>query len=125
MSTDKITKVKTVLGIVAMTSLAALTPPADAKTLDSSQTFQNILRQAKLSLDNQNQQLGERSMHSSLKKIDDSFKTARPFCCNYGCGQVPVCVKDSSTGVSLSPNERTITATDDERDSRPKTGGCF
>lgn len=128
MPANKSSQVKVALGAIAMTSLAALTPPADAKTLDSSQSFQNLLRQANLSLDNQNQQMGEQSAYSSFQEADGSFKTAVPFTC---CIRPWSCCNTretdtSETDISFNSDDRTsVTAHYDQLDTQPKTGGCF
>ena len=77
MSTNKASQVKFVLGIIAMTSVAALTPAANAKTLESSSVLQNIMSQAKLSLDSPMQQLNKPLATPSLEKLEGATKLAK------------------------------------------------
>jgi len=73
MSMNKASKVKFVLGIIAMTSFAAITPAtANVTTLEPSSSFQNIMSQAKLSFDSPTQQLKRHNTSSSLKKLNPS-----------------------------------------------------
>ncbi|MBD2775798.1 hypothetical protein [Iningainema tapete] len=74
---NKASKVKFVLGIVAMTSLAAINPAAaNATTLESSLAVQNIMSQAKLNLDSPTQQS---EILPSLEKLQASSElAARP-----------------------------------------------
>ena len=53
---NKASKVKFVLGMIAMSSIAALAPAANAATLKSNQALGDILSQAKLNLDSATQQ---------------------------------------------------------------------
>jgi hypothetical protein len=53
---NKANRVKFVLGMIAMTSFAALTPGANAATLNANPALANILSHAKLNLDSPMQQ---------------------------------------------------------------------
>jgi hypothetical protein len=66
---NKASKVKFVLGLIVMTSCAALTSPANAGTLKSNPTFGDIMSQAKLNLKSSTQQLESTSASTSWEKL--------------------------------------------------------
>lgn len=73
MSMNKASKVKFVLGIIAMTSFAAITPAtANVTTLEPSSAFENIMSQAKLSFDSPTQLLERHNTSPSLEKLNPS-----------------------------------------------------
>jgi hypothetical protein len=65
---NKASKVKFVLGMIAMSSIAALAPAANAATLKSNQALGDILSQAKLNLDSSTQQQAN-STSPSLEQL--------------------------------------------------------
>ncbi|GAX44994.1 hypothetical protein NIES4075_60130 [Tolypothrix sp. NIES-4075] len=65
---NKASKVKFVLGMIAMSSIAALAPAANAATLKSNQALGDVLSQAKLNLDSPTQQQAT-STSPSLEKL--------------------------------------------------------
>jgi hypothetical protein len=75
---NKASKVKFVLGMIAMSSIAALAPAANAATLKSNPAaFGDILSQAKLNLDSPTQQQAtstspslEQLQQVALRKVD-------------------------------------------------------
>lgn len=82
---NKASKVKFMLGMIAMSSIAALAPAANAATLKSNPAaFGDILSQAKLNLDSP-QQLQASSVLPSLEKLNPSLR--RQADDNYGCNQ--------------------------------------
>jgi hypothetical protein len=85
---NKASKVKFVLGMIAMSSIAALAPAANAATLKSNQALGDILSQAKLNLDSP-QQLQASSVLPSLEKLNPSLKRQNDGindgCTNTGC----------------------------------------
>ena len=85
---NKASKVKFMLGMIAMSSIAALAPAANAATLKSNPAaFGDILSQAKLNLDSP-QQLQASSVLPSLEKLNPSLRRqgAGDGTCNTACG---------------------------------------
>ncbi len=66
---NKANRVKFVLGMIAMTSLAAITPAANAASFKSNPALGNIMSQAKLNLDSPTQQLQANSKSPSLEQL--------------------------------------------------------
>ncbi len=94
MSTKNAKNLKVMLGVITVTSLSALTLPANAETLHKSASVENLLSQARISLDTTTQQIDKSSGVASLEKLESSAAIGTKKGSNCGCDSGNCSCKD-------------------------------
>lgn len=98
MSNQQSNKTKFIIGILAMTSLAALAPSANAQTVKPSAATENILNRANLNTDSVKKQQPGGGLSPSIERLDRT-KLGDPLrACDGGGSTNNICSKKPGLG---------------------------